>query len=365
MPQSSFLQLASGGQVRFDFTAPNAGGDSALGFQLLDAAGAPLGGEVSVAVSNHGPDTTLQVDNFNAAALSGGGFVVADETRVFGPGVVGGDGEALTATIYDAHGAALRTIAIGIGVGFPESAQFATPGVFGLSGDGFGLVYERHDAGDRISQHFVFARPDGADLGLDLPAQVNSVSTAHGDLTLGFVGTDSLLLAGGNLRGALTGQGGADTALSGAGGDVIRTGDGNDSLQGGAGFDDLNGNRGDDTVAGGAGGDWLRGGQGNDSLSGGSGDDWLSGDLGNDTLAGGSGADTFHASPRTGSDVILDFNAAEGDHILLDPGTTFAVSQVGDDVLIRINPDDDFFDTQLLLKGVQLSTLPPGFVLLG
>ena len=89
--------------------------------------------------------------------------------------------------------------------------------------------------------------------------------------------------------------------------DVSGAHDGNDSLLGGAGNDILFGQGGNDVLDGGKGNDILLGGSGNDSLMGGQ---------GNDILIGGSGADTFvWKAGDTGSDVIKDFKASEGDRI--------------------------------------------------
>ncbi|WP_283189570.1 LapA family giant adhesin [Pseudomonas sp. PMCC200344] len=89
--------------------------------------------------------------------------------------------------------------------------------------------------------------------------------------------------------------------------DVSGAHDGNDSLLGGAGNDILFGQGGNDLLDAGKGNDILLGGSGNDSLMGGQ---------GNDILIGGSGADTFvWKAGDTGSDVIKDFKASEGDRI--------------------------------------------------
>ncbi|WP_095133360.1 retention module-containing protein [Pseudomonas sp. Irchel s3h14] len=89
--------------------------------------------------------------------------------------------------------------------------------------------------------------------------------------------------------------------------DVSGAHDGNDSLLGGAGNDILFGQGGNDLLDGGKGNDILLGGSGNDSLMGGQ---------GNDILIGGLGADTFvWKAGDTGSDVIKDFKASEGDRI--------------------------------------------------
>jgi Ca2+-binding RTX toxin-like protein len=191
--------------------------------------------------------------------------------------------------------------------------------------------------------------------------------------------------------------GGDDTIIAATQQDVIRGDDGNDSIQGAAGFDDINGNKGNDTIDGGtAGSDWLLGGQGDDSITahhdqnqiygnlgndtlhggdggdivrggqgddvivGGAGKDFISGDRGNDTITGGAGADIFHSFSGAGIDRVLDFNAAEGDRVMLDPGTAYTVRQVGADTVVDMGSGD-----QLILVGVQLSSLPAGWIFLG
>ncbi|SCW99498.1 type I secretion C-terminal target domain (VC_A0849 subclass), partial [Pseudomonas sp. NFACC56-3] len=89
--------------------------------------------------------------------------------------------------------------------------------------------------------------------------------------------------------------------------DVSGAHDGNDTLLGGAGNDIIFGQGGNDT---------LNGGKGNDILLGGTGNDTLIGGQGNDTLIGGLGGDTFvWKAGDTGTDVIKDFKAADGDRI--------------------------------------------------
>ena len=201
----------------------------------------------------------------------------------------------------------------------------------------------------------------------------------------------------------LLGKGGGDTidALAGAdtitgadGSNFLRGGDGDDSITSGTGFNDINGNKGEDTIIGhslvgewlvggqgddsiashadnnilygnlgndtlvGAGsGEIVRGGQGDDSMVAGSGTEFLSGDRGSDTIQGGAGADTFHTFSGAGLDVVLGFNAAKGDHVLLDAGTRYTLSQVGADTVIDMNGGDE-----MILRNVQLSTLPDGWI---
>ena len=101
----------------------------------------------------------------------------------------------------------------------------------------------------------------------------------------------------------------------------------------------------------------MRGGQGNDILVGGAGNYWLSGDRGNDTISGGAGADTFHTFSGAGMDRVLDFHIAEGDRVQVDAGTHYTVTQVGSDTVIDMGAGD-----QMVLVGVQMSTLAPGWI---
>ncbi len=177
---------------------------------------------------------------------------------------------------------------------------------------------------------------------------------AAGNYLRGDDGNDSLLGAG-NFDDA-NGNMGNDTVSTGAGDDYCVGGKDLDLLFGGAGQDYVYGNLGDDTANGDDGNDTVRGGQGNDTLAGGSGDDFVSGDKGDDTMTGGAGADLFHTFSDAGIDRVLDFSVAQGDRVLLDPGTTFTVQQVGGDTVIMMSAG------QMVLVGVQMSTFPPGTI---
>jgi Ca2+-binding RTX toxin-like protein len=77
-------------------------------------------------------------------------------------------------------------------------------------------------------------------------------------------------------------------------------------------------------------------------------------------MTGGGGADTFHASPGGGVDRILDFNTAQGDHVILDgvsPGTA-VIAQRGSDTVIDLGHGD-----QIILLGVNQATLPQGWLI--
>ena len=89
-----------------------------------------------------------------------------------------------------------------------------------------------------------------------------------------------------------------------------------ETAYGGGGDDQLLGRDGSDVLYGGDGNDWLYGSLGNDTLHGDAGADRLFGAYGHDQLYGGTGADVFIL--RAGDfDTIHDFNAAEGDKILI------------------------------------------------
>jgi Ca2+-binding RTX toxin-like protein len=267
--------------------------------------------------------------------------------------------------------------------------------------DGFDLGDWDHTVGDAFG-------PDGANstgamsatdlqtLGIIGWTPAGSASSVGGS-----AGSASPVAAGGGTILSATaastqvlGGAGADTITGASVTDYLRGGDGDDSIQGGSAFDDINGNRGNDTIDGGSGGgDWLvggqgddlitahhgqnlvygnlgndtliggdngdilRGGQGDDSIVGGPGADFISGDRGNDTETGGAGADTFHFSQDAGTDRVLDFNYAQGDRVQLDPGTTYTVSQVGNDTII-----DTGAGNEMILVGVKLTSLADGWI---
>jgi hypothetical protein len=167
---------------------------------------------------------------------------------------------------------------------------------------------------------------------------------------------------------------GADRFMGGGGGDTISGGDGADDIWGEAGWNVLGGDAGDDLLIsgdgggalsgnlgadlldGGAGVDWLRGGQGDDRLQGGDGDDILSGDRGTDTLSGGAGADTFLVFAGSGVERIEDFDAAEGDRLMIEGGLGYSVLQLGPNVAVQAD------DVLILLVGADMSALAPGWI---
>jgi Ca2+-binding RTX toxin-like protein len=166
----------------------------------------------------------------------------------------------------------------------------------------------------------------------------NAEQIAGGD------GDDTIISLEGN--DSVTGQAGADDVNGNVGFDLVRGGEGNDTVRGGRDNDTLfgdagddahvNGNIGDDVVNGGLGHDTVYGGQGADTLHGDEGNDLLSGDLGNDALAGGAGADRFTIRAGGGTDWVVDFSFAQGDRILLAPGTAYTAVAVSGQVGIQL-----------------------------
>lgn len=169
---------------------------------------------------------------------------------------------------------------------------------------------------------------------------------------------DDLLIGGVGFDDA-NGNAGNDTLRGGLGDDWVVGGKDNDLLFGDDGADLVYGNLGDDTCNGGAGADTLRGGQQDDVIYGGDGADYLSGDRGNDTLVGGAGADVFHSFADADLDLIMDFDAAQGDRIVLDGGAIYSISQAGSDVVITMGSG------RLILAGVSMSALSGTWLLVG
>ena len=138
---------------------------------------------------------------------------------------------------------------------------------------------------------------------------------------------------------------------------VTRTGtDGNDVLKGGDGDDLLMGKKGRDVLRGKGGRDDLRGGSGHDELYGGKGDDELVGGKGDDTFRGGPGADRFVFAPRdTGDKIINDFDAAEGDRIVLLTNRQPSVA----DIIANAVAEGDRFMVYTLFAGLTVETGVP------
>lgn len=178
------------------------------------------------------------------------------------------------------------------------------------------------------------------------------VGTARSDYIAAGDGHDTV--RGGGGADDLHGQDGDDSLIGDEGSDTICGGDGADTVLGGAGSDwHVNGNQGNDSVSGGTGDDRVFGGQGDDWVQGDEGDDTVSGDLGNDTLVGGPGADRFVLGPGLGTDIIADFNSAEGDRIILPADSYFYVGTMDGHAVITFTGSTDVIH----LQGVSVAAL--------
>lgn len=143
--------------------------------------------------------------------------------------------------------------------------------------------------------------------------------TLLGDLgndTMGGVaGNDSI--DGGAGLDTLWGGGGRDTVLGGADADEVAGGAGNDLIYGGDGNDTVFAAAANDNVFGEGGDDFIWAGLGDDVVFAGIGNDTIAPGAGDDTVSGEAGADTFLFFANNGTNVIEDFNFAEGDRLQL------------------------------------------------
>jgi Ca2+-binding RTX toxin-like protein len=264
-----------------------------------------------------------------------------------------------------------------------ESIMYGWDKVTGLTQSGNITTVAVVDSGLAALKAWFAVHPEDS---LILGSAASGGTTTSGDL-------GDNVLNGSSGADLIFGSSGADTITDAGGSNYLRGDDGNDSVVGGAGFDDINGNLGNDTATGGLGDDWVvggkdqdllwgdagadivygnlgadtcnggdgndvvRGGQQDDTLTGEAGNDWLSGDRDTDVMTGGVGADVFHTFGDAGIDRVTDFNRAEGDRVQLDAGTTYTVAQVGADTVISMTGGG-----QMILEGVQMSTLTPGWI---
>lgn len=265
-------------------------------------------------------------------------------------------------------------------------------GVTNVVQSGTVIIVPAADDGDGLLAQWLAVRGSGASA--SIYSNVSAGAPPPSKSIQGDLGANRLI--GDTGDDTITGQSGNDTISDSNGSNYLRGDDGNDLITGGRGFDDINGNAGNDTVRGGNGNDWVvggkdndfvtgdagndivygnmgndscdgnegndivRGGQGDDLIKGNDGNDYVSGDKGNDTVVGGAGADTFHSFGDAGIDRVLDFSLAEGDRVLLDVGTSYAVSQVGVDTVI-----DMVGGGQMILVGVSMASLTGAWLVVG
>jgi Ca2+-binding RTX toxin-like protein len=359
--QAGALEPVGSGFLFFDTIHPSAQAHAQIAAEILDsleAPGAPPNWSVPPSIGSQaaGAIPVGGADRFAAALVAGGTYVV-DLL-----GVSSGSGSLADPSlrVLDASGAVVAQDDDG-GLGLDSHLQFVAPttGDYAIEVAGVGVsggTY-RLQAGDSSGSNLLLS---GLLRGSDVtvlggPANDTIAAEARGNYLRGGDGNDSI--AGGSAFDDINGNMGNDSLHGNAGDDWVVGGKDNDVQFGDAGNDIVWGNLGNDTLHGGDGADQVRGGQGDDSLTGGAGNDYVSGDRGNDTETGGAGADLFHTSQDAGIDKVLDFNLAEGDRVMLDPGTTYAVSQVGADTVIDFGAG-----SEMILVDVQLATLTPGWI---
>ena len=158
-------------------------------------------------------------------------------------------------------------------------------------------------------------------------------------------------MKGGATADRIDGKGGDDKLLGYAGDDALYGGTGDDRLSGGTGHDFLDGGSGADRLFGDAGNDKLLGLDGDDLIKAGAGDDWIEGGAGRDRLFGGDGADTFvfDIADLDATDVIYDFDADEGDRILIrglsgNSTATFEFERHGSSTSLEMHLDGETFE---------------------
>ena len=355
---------AGSGFLFFDAVHPSAQAHAQIAAEILDrlvdpnaplndAAAPQIGAQAAGVLALHGSA------DFTAALSAGQTYVVDLE------GVSSGAGSLADpiVRVLDASGAVVAQDDDG-GLGLDSHLTF-TPtagGTYTIQALGVGQTaggFHRQVAGPANANLLTTGALQGSNETVQGGAGDDTIAAAGGANYLrGNAGDDAI--TGGSGFDDINGNMGADTLHGGAGDDWVVGGKDNDVQFGDDGNDVVWGNLGNDTLDGGAGNDQVRGGQGDDSISGGAGNDYISGDRGADTETGGPGADMFHSFSGAGIDKVLDFNAAEGDRVMLDPGTTYTTSQVGADTVVDMGNGD-----QVILVGVQLSSLPNGWIFTG
>ena len=365
------------------------GGAKAYGLYTADAGPWLFDNTASFAVSADGDARGVVMANAGTFHNSGTLNVIGG-TSAIGLEMVGFDGDFLNTGLIMARSTAHNAVGVNWTATIDQGLVWVNRGTIDADIALRVSPYSSDPAAQTFTNTGVMT--GAIDLGPGAGILVNR-GVITGDLALG-AGDDTYDGATGTLRGKLNGGAGADTLIGGGGSNSMRGDEGADSIVGGGGFDDINGNMGDDTINGGSGGnDWLVGGQGADFITGnagsdliygnigadtlvagagastllggqdddvvrgGAGNDWVSGDRGSDTVSGGLGADTFHATSGAGLDLVMDFNRAEGDRIVLDHGAAYTVSQVGADTVVDLGGGD-----QLVLQNVQLSALSAGWI---
>jgi phospholipase/lecithinase/hemolysin len=349
--QAGALQPVGSGFLFFDAVHPSAQAHAIVAGAILDSLRGPGGDAGEVAPAQLGPrllgavEATGGLDEFKVSLLAGQDYTLDLQ------GVSSGSGSLADPRlqIVSQTGAILASDDDS-GLGLDAHLRFIAPATeeYTVRASAVGAItgtYVLLGAGLRGSDVTVLGGPSG-----DVISAIGGANYLRGD-----AGADTI--TGGSGFDDINGNTGDDSAAGGPGDDWVVGGKDNDVLHGDAGGDVVWGNLGADTLDGGDGADQVRGGQGDDIVNGGAGGDYVSGDRGNDTITGGAGADLFHGSQDAGIDRVLDFSLAEGDRVMLDPGTTYTVGQVGADTVIDMGGGH-----QMILVGMQFSTLTAGWI---
>ncbi len=264
--------------------------------------GRDAGNDVVTDFENRNGDTLVFKNISNVETLNtqeqDGGVVIDHEGGTVA--VVGADAEGV------ANGIVAGTSSLRANIGETSGAD---SGRMGASEDG--------SLGDDVQNNPV-ATSDvaGRVVETDDDVALNGGRLPASDVFIGGSDTD---LKGG--RGPDVVIGGGNSA-GGSGGDLVVGSDNGDQLSGGNGADEIHGLAGPDEINGDMGSDVLTGGDGGDVLAGGRDSDVLVGGVGNDTLSGGPGADVFRfdqtSGTELGTDIITDFDSADGDVVELN-----------------------------------------------
>jgi len=320
--------------------------------------------------------TTVHTNETGSHTMSSQGETVADMSSGYHKYAV--DWEADKITFYfdgkqvyqvdtpaDMHKPMYMIANLAVGGGWPGNADSSTPFPSSMNID-YVRAYDSNPYTNGGAVADGGTGSTGATGGSSAPVSTNTLTgTAGADSLTGTADVANHIrgwasndyIVGGNQFNDINGNKGDDTIVGkSAVGDWLLGGQGNDQIDATAstGHNILHGNLGNDTLSAGAGGDTLRGGQGDDVIHAGTGDDWISGDLGNNTIYGGQGSDIFHAG--AGHDTINGWHA--GDHVAVDAGVTYTVTQVNADVHVVFSNGGE-----MDLLNTQQSSLQSGWII--
>ena len=337
-----FTNLGVKSGSEFVISGPDAGFKGALDVTTLSNGGFAVVFQDSRATGPDASETSIWLQEYSSTNAKVGAEVLVNTTTAGAQG--NPDIEQLT------DGRLVVTWEDFSGTGGDTSSRAVRAQLFALGADSGGGA----TAGNDVLSATAGSPSVFGGLGNDT-ISANNVNNSY---LRGDEGDDSIV--GGSGFDDINGNMGNDTIVLGSADSWAVGGKDNDSLMGGAGQNLVYGNLGNDTCDGGGGNDIVRGGQDNDVVRGGAGDDFVSGDKGDDTMTGGTGADIFHSFGDAGLDRVTDFLRSEGDRVLLDPGSTYTVAQVGADTVVSITGGG-----QMILVGVSMSSLTGAWITVG